>query len=191
MLAGALALGAAGDVDAQQSGAATQARRGFHFSIGLGSASVAASCAECDIDFFDNRLNGLSGIIQLGGAPTSKLVIAAEFMGWMKNDAPIYRRIAALDLVVLGYPSETSGFFIKGGAGAVRAIAENDFIVAQTDAWTAQSGLGYDIPLGGIMLTAYANYVRTFSGVTYFNGVTSPIAVEPNALQFGLALTLH
>jgi len=193
MMAGALALVAAGDLRAQQSRApaAAPARGGFHFSIGLGSASVAASCAECDVDFFENRLNGLSGIIQLGGAVTSRLVIAAEFMGWMKNDAPIYRRIAALDLVILGYPSETSGFFIKGGAGAMRAIAENDFIVAQTDAWTAQTGLGYDIRLGGIMLTAYANYVRTFSGVTYFNGVTSPIAVVPNALQFGTALTLH
>jgi hypothetical protein len=193
MMTGAIALGAAADLRAQQSGtpAAAPARSGFHFSIGLGSASVAASCAECEIDFFDNRLNGLSGLIQLGGAATSRLVVAAEFMGWMKNDAPIYRRIAALDLVVQGYPSETSGFFIKGGMGALRAIAENDFIVAQTDAWTAQTGLGYDIRLGGIMLTAYANYLRTFSGVTSFNDVSSPIAVMPNALQFGTALTFH
>ena len=75
--------------------------------------------------------------------------------------------------------------------GALRAIAENDFISAQTDAWTAQTGLGYDIRLGAVLLTAYANYIRTLSGVTYFNGVTSPIAVMPNAFQFGTALTLH
>jgi hypothetical protein len=189
-----LAAGGSRPLSAQQANAPNQAaplRNGFHFSIGLGSASVSASCAECDIDFFDNRLNGLSGNIQLGGAATSRLVIAAEFSGWMKNDEPIYRRIAALNLVVLGYPSETSGFFIKGAVGGLRAIAENDFIRLQTDALTAQTGVGFDITLGSIMLTPYVNYVRTFNAETYFNGVVSPVAVLPNAIQFGSALTIH
>jgi hypothetical protein len=189
-----LATGGMSKLSAQQtnaSAASAPLRSGFHFSIGLGSASVSASCAQCATDFFDNRLNGLSGNIQLGGAATSRLVIAAEFSGWMKNDEPIYRRIAALNLVVLGYPSENVGFFIKGGAGALRAIAEDDFIRLQTDAWTAQTGLGYDIALGGIMLTPYVNYVRTFNAATYFNGVESPVVVLPNAIQFGTALTIH
>jgi hypothetical protein len=188
-----LASGGISDVSAQANVSAGDAplRNGFHFSIGLGSASVSASCAQCTNNFFDNRLNGLSGNIQLGGAATSRLVIAAEFSGWMKNDDPIYRRIAALNLVVLGYPSESLGFFIKGGGGALRAIAEDDFIRLQTDAWTAQTGLGYDIALGGVMLTPYVNYVRTFNAVTYFNGVESPVVVLPNAIQFGTALTIH
>jgi hypothetical protein len=183
-------------VAAQQSGAGTRTaapgRGGFHFSIGLGGASVSATCTGCEVDFFDNRLNGLSGNIQLGGMATSKLAIAAEFSGWLKNDVPVYRRMAALSLVVLGYPSETSGFFVKGGVGGLRAIAENDFVTAQTDAWTAQTGLGYDFRIGGrTMLTAYANYVRTFSGATWLNGVSSPVALLPNAIQFGTAFTIH
>jgi hypothetical protein len=105
---------------------------------------------------------------------------------------PIYRRMAALSLVVLGYPSATSGLFVKGGFGGLRAIAENDLVTAQTDAWTAQTGIGYNIRLGGrALLTAYANCVRTFSGATWFNGVSSPIAVLPNAIQFGTAFTIH
>jgi hypothetical protein len=189
-----LAAGGSSQLSAQQSSAPARdapLRNGLHFSIGLGSASVSASCAECNTDFFDNRLNGLSGSIQLGGAATSRLVIAAEFTGWMKNDEPIYRRIAALDLVVLGYPGERSGFFIKGGIGALRAIAEDDFTRLQTDAWTGQTGLGYDIAVGGVMLTPYVNYVRTFNAETYFNGVVSPVVVLPNAIQFGTALTIH
>ena len=56
-------------------------------------------------------------------------------------------------------------------------------MTAQTDAWTAQTGIGYDIRVGGhSMLTVYANYLRTFAGATWFNGVSSAIAVMPNAI---------
>jgi hypothetical protein len=128
----------------------------------------------------------------MGGAVSSRLIIAAEFMGWMRNDDPIYRRIAALNLVVLGYPSAGAGFFIKGAAGGLRAIAENDFLTAQTDAYTAQTGVGYDIRVGGrTKLTPQATYVRTFGAATWFNGVSSPVAVTPNALQLAVALTLN
>ncbi len=167
-------------------------RSGLHFSIGVGSASVSASCPGCDVDFFTDRISGLSGNIQLGGAVNSRLVMAAEATGWLKNDEPIYRRIAALNLVLLGYPSETTGFFLKGGAGVLRAIVEDEFSRAQTDAFTAVTGVGYDIPLGGgTKLTAYVNYLRTFGGETWFNGVVSPVVVTPDAIQFGTALTIH
>lgn len=191
----ALCLGSSAGLAGQQADTsdptAAPLRDGFHFSIGLGSASVSATCDGCDVDFFDDRLNGVSGHIQIGGAATSRLVIAAEFMGWMKNDRPVYRRIAALSLVLQGYPSETSGFFIKGSIGGLRAIAEDDFVRLQTDAWTAQTGIGFDIPVGGVMLTPYVNYHRTFAAETYFNGLNSPVAVLPNSIQFGTALTIH
>jgi len=188
LLASALAL---------PSGAATQTpdspalREGVHFALGAGSASVSATCSSCEVSFFDERLNGLSGVVQLGGAVTPQLVVAAEFFGWMNNDAPVYRRVAALSLVVLGYPSAQSGFFIKGGLGGLRAIVENDFVRGTTNTYTAQTGIGYDIPLSGVMVTPYLNYVRTFYGETDFNGVFSPEAVFPNAIQVGAALTIH
>jgi hypothetical protein len=84
---------------------ATPLRDGFHFSMGLGGGSVSASCDGCAVDFFEDRLNGLSGRIQVGGAVSSKLVLAAELSGWMKNDSPVYRQIGAISLVVLGYPA--------------------------------------------------------------------------------------
>lgn len=196
LLALMAALGTGTHLSAQQADVSTPdpapQRAGLHFSIGLGSASVSASCPGCDVDFFTDRINGFSGNLQLGGSLSPSLVMAAEFTGWIRNDQPIYRRIAALNLVLLGYPSRSAGFFVKGGAGVLRAIAEDDVFLAQTDAFTAVTGVGYDIPLGEtVKLTAYANYIRTFAGETWFNGVVSPVVVTPDAIQFGSALTIH
>lgn len=194
LVCGLLALGSGQAVSAQTSDGQTErpARSGFHFSIGAGAASVGVTCTVCEVDYFADRINGFSGNLQMGGALSDQLVVAVEFSGWMKNDEPIYRRIAALNLVVLGYPSRSAGFFIKGGGGVLRAIIEDDALTVQTDAYTAVSGIGYDIPVGGsTKLTLYANYLRTFGGGTWFNGVVSPVVISPNAFQVGTALTVN
>lgn len=187
-LATGLALPTAGS--AQEAGL-EPLRQGVHFSIGVGGGSLDATCGTCSVDLFENRLTGLSGNLRLGGAVTDRLVIAAEFLGWLNNEAPVYRRVAALNLVFLGYPSSTSGFFVKGGVGGMRAIVEDDFILAQTDTFNSQFGIGFDIPLGAIALTPFANYIYTFAGETTLNGIVSAEAVQPNEVQFGIALTVN
>jgi len=191
-----LALGGSTALPAQQPDArpveGAGAQHGFHFSVALGSASVGATCTSCTVDVFSDRINGFAGTLQLGGAITRKLIVAGEFMGWVRNDAPIYRRIAALNLVFIGYPSEGSGFFVKGGAGGLRAIVEDDFMIVQTDAFTSQFGVGFDVPMsGGLKLTPHVTYISTFGGATYLNGFTSPEAVSPNLIQIGIGLTFH
>lgn len=181
---------------AQQAGEAAPnvpaLRDGVYFSLGLGSASVSASCASCgELDFFSDRINGFAGTLQLGGVVTPRLVIAGEFSGWIRNDELLNRRIAAVNLVFLGYPSQKSGFFIRSGIGGLRAVAETDFDWVQTDAFTSQTGIGYDIPLGDTFLTPYVTYIRTFAGETWFNGFVSPETVYPNAFQVGVAFTVH
>jgi hypothetical protein len=189
-LVGTTALGAQQPAARPTEGAGVQ--RGFHFSVALGSASVGATCNSCSVDAFSDRINGFAGTLQLGGAITRRLILAGEFMGWMSNDPPLYRRIAALSLVFIGYPSEHSGFFVRGGAGGLRAIVEDDFTVAQTNAYSSQLGIGYDIPMSGrLKLTPQLTYVSTFGGATTFNGVSSPEVVTPNLLQIGIGLTFH
>jgi len=167
-------------------------RSGFHFAIGLGTASVSASCPGCDTSFFEDRLNGFSGVLQVGAVATPRLVVAGEFMGWIKNEDPVYRRVAGLSVVLMGYPSASSCFFIKSGVGGIRAIAEDDFLTLQTDAFMSTFGIGFDLRLGErTMLTPYANYVRSFGGQSWINGVVSPVVVTPNAIQLGTSLTLH
>lgn len=171
---------------------AAGSRSGVHFSLGLGAGSVSASCAECAVDLFSDRLTGVSGVLQLGFFANPRLAVAGEFIGWVKNDAPIYRRVAGLGVSVIGYPSASSGFFLKGTIGGLRAIVEDDVFIAQTDAWMATTGIGYDIPVGSsVALTAYANYVRSFGGATTLNSLTSDVVVTPDALQLGVGLTVH
>lgn len=191
----ALALPAAVNAQAMNApeGASMQpARSGFHFSAGIGAASMGAACEQCTSNPFVDRLNGVSGFVQLGGAINPQLIITGEFLGWISNDEPVFRRVAGLSLAVIGYPSVDSGFFVKGAFGGVRAIVEDDFLIVQTDAWMATTGIGYDIPVGtGFMITPYLNYVRAFGGSTTLNDVDSPVAVHPNAFQFGAAFTVH
>jgi hypothetical protein len=191
-----LALGGPHRLAAQEMvGGPTQAqatRSGFHFAIGVGTASVSASCPSCDTSFFEDRLNGLSGVLQVGAVATPRLVVAGELMGWMKNEDPVYRRVAGLSVALMGYPSESSGFFIKSGIGGIRAIAEDDFLTLQTEAFMSTFGIGLDLQLGErTNLTPYINYVRSFGGQTWINGLVSPVVVTPNAIQLGTSLTVH
>ena len=182
---------------AQQSTSAEPApvqatRGGLHFALGVGSGSVGVTCPGCQTDFFEDRLAGLSGFVQLGGFLNPQLALTAEFMAWMRNDDVADRRVAAWGAAFLGYPSPTSGFFIKGGLGGIRAIAEDNQFLLQTDAWMATTGIGYDIPVGDkVGMTAYANYVRSFGAGTWLNGYSSDFVATPNLLQFGAALTVH
>ncbi|GAB5536947.1 MAG: hypothetical protein Rubg2KO_31960 [Rubricoccaceae bacterium] len=157
----------------------------------MGSASVSASCFSCEADFFNDRTSGFSGIAQIGGTVTSRLVLAAEFGGWIHNDAALDRRIASLNVVLLGYPSDDLGFFLKSGIGGLRAVAENEAGYVATESFTSQIGIGYDVPVGSVDLTPYVTYIRTFYGETVVNGFLSPEVVYPNAIQVGVALTLH
>jgi hypothetical protein len=189
-----LTLFANASAEAQQTGPTDldPARSGLHFSIGVGAASLGATCDACTANLFEDRISGFSGVLQLGGAITPRLVVTGEFIGWIRNDEPLFRRVAGLSIAFLGYPSASSGFFVKGGAGGIRAIAEDDVLVIRTDAWMGTTGVGYDIPVRtNVMITPYVNYVRSFGGTTDINGVLSPVAVMPNAFQFGLALTVH
>jgi hypothetical protein len=196
LLAFAPLLAAPVAVEAQDPGpgmdaASPPSRSGLHFSAGLGSASMGATCDPCDTNPFVDRLNGVSGFVHLGGAVTPQLVVTGEFLGWVSNDQPVFRRVAGLSLAVLGYPSGDSGFFVKGAVGGIRAVVESDLLLVQTDAWMATTGIGYDIPVGPIGITPYLNYVRSFGGATDVNGLVSPAAVLPDAVQFGAALTVH
>lgn len=167
-------------------------RGGLRFSLGVGSGSVGVTCPGCQTDFFEDRLSGLSGFVQLGGFLTPQLALTAEFMAWMKNDDVADRRVATWGAAFLGYPSPTGGFFVKGGLGGIRAIAEDSQFLLQTDAWMATTGIGYDIPVGDkVGMTAYANYVRSFGAGTWLNGFSSDFVATPNLLQFGAALTVH
>lgn len=120
------------------------------------------------------------------------MVLGVEGMGWIKNDAPIERRIASASVAALLYPSATGGFFLKAGVGYLRAVVEDDFGWISSDAIAPQVGLGFDIPLGGgASLTPYVNGIIGTNSATSALGYNLPIALDPIVVQAGLALTTN
>ena len=96
--------------------------------------------------------------------------------------------MVSFSVITLGYPSETSGFFIKGGVGGLGAVAESDFDYAETWAWSAETGIGVDVPLGG---SAQDYALRSAMSAPSRQGPGSTASkarsrVTPNAIQFGV-----
>ena len=164
-------------------------RSGFGMSLGLGNGSTGVTCKGCE-QFEEDRLNGISGYLRLGAYVSPKFFVGVEGTGWMKNSGGIERRIAAVSVVFLGYPSPTGGFFVRSGVGGIRAVIEDPNVVAQGDGLTWQVGVGYDIRFGAVALTPYATYVNSTQVALTVNGVSTDFHLNPNILQAGLALTL-
>ena len=159
---------------------------------GSAPGSARGGSRRDSVPVFADRLSGISGVLQLGGFLAPQLAVTAEFTGWMKNDDPVFRRVATLGVSLLGYPSPDGGFFVKGSFGGMRAIGENDFVLVQTDAWMATTGIGYDMPAGDqVDVTIYANYVRAFGAGTWVNRLSSDVVATPSLVQIGVGLTVH
>lgn len=174
----------------QLSAQAVQASRsGFGMSLGLGNGSTGVRCDGCE-QFEEPRVNGISGYLRLGGHVSPRFFVGVEGTGWMKNSDGLERRIAAVSVVFLGYPSPTSGFFVRSGAGGIRAVIEDPSVVAEGDGLTWQVGVGYDIGFGAVALTPYVTYVNSTQVALTINGASTDFHVNPNILQVGLALTL-
>lgn len=179
-----------GAVVVQSAGAQEKpVRSGFGFSFGLGQGSAGVVCEGCE-QFEEDRLNGLTGYIRLGGYASPKFFTGVEGTGWMKNSDGLERRIAAISVVFLGYPSATGGFFVRSGAGVIRAVIEDPTVVAEGNGFTWQVGIGYDFPFGTVAITPFLTYVNSMQVALDINGVSSGFNLNPNILQGGVAITL-
>lgn len=171
--------------------ASASPRSGFWLSLGLGQGSAGVECLDCPVAIED-RENAISGYFRIGGSPSPHFLVGIEGTGWMKNEGGVEQRIAALSLVGLLYPSRTGGFFVKAGFGGLRAVIENDVLVLVGEGLAAQLGLGWDISLGeSVALTPYVNAIASRETTSTLNDATVPYELNPNILQFGLALTVR
>lgn len=165
-------------------------RSGFGLSFGLGWGSTGLSCA-CDLDT-EERVEGLAGYVRLGGYGNPKFFVGLEGIGWMKNSDGLERRIAAVNIVTIGYPGSTSGFFVRGGFGMLRAVVETSSYSVVGNGMTWQIGTGYDVPFGtGIALTPYVTYLGSTEVAADLNDVSLGVNLNPNILQVGLAITVR
>jgi len=145
--------------------ATAQSREGFLFGIGGGIGSAEASCDQCGDDE-DDRRNGLAGNVRAGWFLTPHLLLGGELNVWARREdvagAESWLYMYNASATVTLYPSATSGFFLKGGAGV--AYLDTDLEVADRvyelelgrgPGWVV--GAGYDIPLGRVALTPAVN----------------------------------
>lgn len=171
--------------DAQQK----PVRSGFGFSLGLGQGSTGVTCQGCE-QLEEDRLSGLTGYVRFGGYASPKFFVGVEGTGWMRNSDGLERRIAAISVVFLGYPSVTGGFFVRSGAGMLRAVIEDPNIVAEGNGFTWSLGVGYDFPLGGAAFTPFLTYVNSMEVALDINQTSTGFNLNPNILQGGVAITI-
>ena len=165
-------------------------RSGFGFSLGLGQGSTGVTCDGCE-QYEEDRLSGLTGYVRIGGYVNPKFFVGVEGTGWMKNSNSLDRRIAAVSVVFLGYPSMTGGFFVRSGAGVIRAVIEDGTNSAVGEGLSWQLGVGYDVPLGvRVAFTPFLTYVQSMQTALDVNGIATDFTINPNILQGGIAITL-
>ena len=151
-----------------------ETREGFFIGAGLGWGSLGVSDGE-------GRESAASGYLKLGGTLNDQVLLGAESNAWVKDEGGVSMTVTSVTAIIQFYPSPTSGFFLKGGAGfSTTSISFWGLTVEETGLGLI-GGLGYDQRLGtNFSLSPYANYVRN----SYDGGST-------NVMQLGVGVTWH
>lgn len=174
-------------------GPAPQGRRpqhgGFWIGFGAGPAYSWIDCRACGPpvtnDPWDGGL-GASLFIALGGTVRPNLLVGGELSLWSSTHsaeevAERNATVLSLDAVAQYYPTADRRLYLKGGIGIGGAIletsAEGTRAVedVESEGWSLQGGVGYDIPLGRrLALSPHLTYVQTIS-----RGAETTIGGEP------------
>lgn len=173
---GRLGFGANAALGGSPSGAGVNRPHGLWLSAGL-----AIGGAVFGYSWGGKTLSGLSGTLQAGTTVSHHVSLAAEASAWSSAARGTWEHIEALCAVALLYPSERSGFFLKGGVGA--------FIPGTEDAARASPGLvvGLGLDLArkpGFSFRPYASYVASTERQA-IGGTTG--SVRLSMFQVGLA----
>ena len=165
-----------------------QTRQGFGISFGLGAGSASVSCDGCDSD----RDTGGSGYLRIGGYISPSVMLAGESNGWTHTEEGVDETIGFLSAVAQWYPQPTTGFYLKGGLGFARAVAEDNVDEVTTGGLAITLGTGYDFRVSrNFSLTPYVNYLRSFGGELEVNGTGTDVKANVDIIQVGLGFTWH
>ena len=116
------------------------------------------------VDQGSDRESSAAGYLKVGTALNEKVLLAAEFSGWVKDKACVNLTVSFATASAYLYPNPENGFFVKGGLGIATIDVGldlgglGDFGVS-TRGRAATVGAGYDIGLGARFgLTPYIDY---------------------------------
>jgi hypothetical protein len=155
-----------------------QTHQGFFIGFGLGAGSFGAEGSS-------DRETGGAGYLRIGGALSPQLLLAGESAAWTKSEGGGRLTHANLSAIMQFYPSATSGFYLKGGAGLsqlrISISGGGGSVSAEENGLGLTAGLGYDFRLGtNFSLSPYGSFAwGSFDGGTANHG------------QVGLGVTWH
>lgn len=166
-------------------------RAGFWIGFGLGGGSTEV---KCDSSCTNQRAEGFSGYLRLGGTVSSKVLLGGETNGWAHAESGIDETLGFASFVILWYPSATGAWYLKGGLGGMSYKADDGANELTATAPSISLGMGYEIRVS-----------RNMSVVPFFNGLaTSPVRIKYNGqalptqedvrvslAQLGVGLTWH
>jgi opacity protein-like surface antigen len=165
-----------------------QNREGFGISFAVGAGSAELSCGACESD----RETGLSGYLRIGGYIGPRLLLAGESHGWTKSEGGVDHAMGFYTMTAQWYPSETSGFYLKGGVGLSRYQAETDLGEISGNSTGSVLGFGYDFRVGTrFSLTPFFNYLKSGDLDLEFDGIGLGLDVSSNVYQAGLGFSWH
>lgn len=164
-------------------------RKGFWIGFGLGGGSSAFECDVCS----DERVNGGTGYIRLGGTLNRHLLLGVEGNAWVNPANDVDESIGYGTVVLLWYPSAPGALYLKFGLGGMTYSFDDGF-----DQWTATApaislGLGYEFRVGrNISLVPYLNTLASSSVDVQVNGISfGTYDLSINVFELGLGLTFH
>jgi hypothetical protein len=172
---------------ASQVSAQAPRREGFWGSVGAGYGTAQLTCDNCgDVA----REESVTGLLILGGALSSSLLLGLELDAWVKSIDGDPFRLGSVTGILQWYPLGKTPFFVKGGLGLAYARGDLRFpnsVFVDNAGLGYLVGLGYDVPIdGNLLITPLASFyggnvgdVQTASGVNF------------NVFQVQLALTLY
>jgi Outer membrane protein beta-barrel domain len=169
-------------------------REGFWFGFGAGVGSADATCDDCD-DEDNDRETGLAGYVKAGWTLNPRVLLGIEGSGWTKTEDDVTLRMYNVSGTLTFYPSDTSGFFVKGGAGVAffDTEVEDGNITTKSDLGNGLGligGVGYDFRLGErVMLTPALDAYYGNIGDLKVNGETFASGWKQNVVALTIGLT--
>ena len=138
----------------------------FWFSIGAGAGANVSQELE------NERSLGGAGYVRVGGAITQKVLVGMEFLAWARRHEedpaadPFTMQRSNLSLMMMYYPNDRGGLFLKAGVSGALVDIEESGIKVQERGSGARAGLGYDITLGHLYITPNVDWMfQTFETV--------------------------
>jgi hypothetical protein len=171
--------------------AQAQAREGFWIGAGVGYGSVGVGCDVCS---GQDRESGSTGYLRGGWTLNQRTLVGIDFDLWSKtveNDVELnlYNLTGSLTF----YPSVTSGFFVKAGAGISTIDSQVDNATLELGkGFGLTTGAGYDIRLGRmISLTPAVGYWYGHPGDLRVGPATLLSNWHQDLFEFTIGITFH